>query len=289
LSKDQKALVDSLFLRIEPGIKQLIPKATVIDLMKYKSALKQTLVNIVIKPNEFSLAGATEYIEYGYRDFQAAKLLYRNGEVAPSIYHISQAYEKAIKAFCAAVGVTTLEELRIHCAPRILLQMIKTHLNTEMANILKSLHNKDYRDLLKQANRLVNSEPSKLAKLSMKSTDREVGIEDLICLADNLLAANPQLEETETAAKNVFMYYLPEYSEYIDSFSTIVLGQASGQCYLFGLITYAHENYTRYPNGILAITEYADPLGIVQAAPLLIERIPKTLEIVKQVISMQAV
>ena len=60
-------------------------------------------------------------------------------------------------------------------------------------------------------------------------------------------------------------------------------GQAAGQCYIFGVLTFSHESYTRYPSGLLEPQDYTQGLGIVQAIPIIIERIPRTLDLVSDV------
>jgi len=229
---------------------------------------------------------ADKYLTAGEMDERAARLLFQFGELALSVYHIQQAAEKAMKGFCLSVGDVTIEQLRgTHRTAQPLLKIIEQRPASEMTSILSGTGNKDYRLAIRQVKKLVNSDQQKLSKLPMRSNVREVGIETLVKVADALAANEPVLEQKEDEVKRVLATCLPEYKQSIVTYSLVKYGQAAGQCYIFGTLTFPHENYTRYPGGYLDPQDYTQELGIVQAIPAIIERIPRMLNLVREVIS----
>lgn len=277
-------LIETLWLRVKPGIKKLMPKANQIDLLRTEVLVKRTLKHVVIRRDTYSLDIADKYIGAGEADYRAANLLFQHGELALSVYHIQQAIEKTMKAFCLSIGDVTIKELlTTHRTPQPLLKIIEEKPGSEMMSILSSLGNRDYKTAITQVKRLVNSDQQRLANLPMNSSPRVLGIEGLIRVADALFTTHPLLEQKENEVKTVFAEYLPEYKESINTYSSVKFGQAAGQCYIFGVLTFPHESYTRYPGGFLEPQDYTQGLGIVQAIPIIIERIPRTLDLVRDV------
>jgi len=284
--KNGDELIEILWHRIEPGIKKLMPKANQIDLLRTKVLIKRTLKYIVIKRDAYSLDMADKYLDAGEADYRAAKLLFQHKEFALSVYHIQQAIEKAMKAFCLSIGDVTIKELlTTHRTPQPLLNLIEEKPGSEMISILNSLGNRDYKATITQVKKLVNSDQQRLAKLPLNSSARILGIETLIRVADAIFTTHPLLEQKENEVKTVFAEYLPEYKESIVTYSLVKSGQAAGQCYILGVLTFPHESYTRYPGGFLEPQDYTQEIGIVQAIPTIIERIPRTLGLVRDITS----
>lgn len=285
VNENEDELVETLWLRVEPGIKKLMPKADQIDLLGIKVLVKRVLKHVVIRRDSSSLDMADKYVAAGEADDRAANSLFQHGELALSVYHVQQAIEKAMKAFCLSVGDVTIEELRTtHRTPQPLLRIIEERPGSEMMSVLKSLGNRDYKTAITRVKKLVNSDQQQLAKLPMESSARELGIEVPIRVADALLTTHPLLEQKENEGKTVFAEYLPEYKESIVTYSLVKFGQAGGQCCILGALTFPHESYTRYPGGFLEPRDYTQELGIVQAIPTIMERTPRTLALVRDVI-----
>lgn len=154
-----------------------------------------------------------------------------------------------------------------------------------MATIFSGIANKDYRRSAKEARKLVNSDlagQQQLAQLPLRSDKRELTIELLLKLCDQLMAINPLLENEEEV-KRVLARCLPEYADSIMTYSLIKYGQAAGRCYILGALTFVHENCTRYPGSYLEPQDYTKQLGIVEAAPELIEKIAGAFGLVSEV------
>jgi len=277
-------LVESLWNRIEPGIRKLMPKADQIDLFRTKALIKRTLKHIAIQRDSYSLDVADKYLDAGEADYRAATLLFEHKEFALTVYHIQQAIEKAMKSFCLSIGDVSVEELSTtHRTPLPLLKIIEEKPGSEMISVLNSIGNQDYRVTVRQVKRLVNSDQQRLANLPLNSSARALDIETLIRVADAVFTTHPLLEQKENEVKAVFAEYLPEYKESIVAYSSVKSGQAAGQCYILGVLTFPHESYTRYPGGFLEPQDYTEGIGIVQAIPIMIQRIPRTLGLVRDV------
>jgi len=285
-NENEDKLIETVWRRVEPGIKKLMPGASYNDLLEIKVLLKRALKHAAIRRDPLSLDMADKYLAAGEADYWAVNLLFKHRELALSVYHIQQAIEKAMKAFYLSVGDVTIEELRkTHRTPQLLLKIIEERHGREMISALNSLGNRDYKAAITQVKKLVNSDQQQLAKLPMKSSARVRGIEELIEVADALITTQPLLEKKENEAKTVFSEYLPEYKESLVTYPLVKIGQAGLQCYILGMLTFPHESYTRYPGGFLEPQDYTQALGIVQAIPIIIERVPRTLSLVRDVIS----
>ena len=285
-NENEDKLIETVWRRVEPVIKKLMPGASYNDLRRVEVLVKRALKHVTIRRDPLSLDMADMYLAAGEADYRAADLLLQHGELALSVYHIQQAIEKAMKAFCLSVGDVTIEELRTtHRTPQPLLKIIEERPGSEMINVLNSLGNRDYKAAITQVKRLVNNDQQQLAKLPMKSSARVYGIDVLIKVAGALLTTHPLLEKKEKEVKTVFADYLPEYKESIVTYSLVKFGQAALQCYILGVLTFPHESCTRYPGGFLEPQDYTHALGIVQAIPFLIEQVPRTLGLVQDVIS----
>jgi len=277
-------LVESLWNRIEPGIRKLMPKADQIDLLRTKALMKHTLKHIAIKRDSYSLDVADKYLDAGEADYGATTLLFERKQFALTVYRIQQAIEKAMKSFCLSIGDVSVEELSTtHRTPLPLLKIIEEKPGSEMISVLNSIGNRDYRVTVRQVKRLVNSDQQRLANLPLNSSAGALDIETLIRVADAVFATHPLLEQKENEVKAVFAEYLPEYRESIVAYSSVKSGQAAGQCYILGVLTFPHESYTRYPGGFLEPRDYTERIGIVQAIPIMIQRIPRTLGLVRDV------
>jgi hypothetical protein len=278
-------LVERLWSRIEPGIRKLMPKADQIDLLRTKALMKRTLKHIAIHRDSYSLDVADKYLDAGEADYRAASLLFERKEFALTVYHIQQAIEKAMKSFCLSIGDVSVEELpTTHRTPLPLLKIIEEKPGSEMISVLRSIGNQDYRVTVRQVKRLVNSDQQRLASLPLNSSAGALDIETLVRVADAVFTTHPSLEQKEDEVKAVFAEYLPEYKESIVAYSSVKSGQAGGQCYILGVLTFPHESYTRYPGALLEPQDYTEGLGIVQAIPIVIQRIPRTLSLVRDLI-----
>jgi len=281
--------LDSIWPRVKPCIKQLVPQMSQTDLFRTRAMLARILKASVQQLEPLTLDYADKYLAAGEADSKAAAILYQSGELALSVYHIQQAAEKAMKGFCLSVGAVTMEQLRkTHRTPQLILKTIEQWPGSEMSTILSGIDNKDYKRAIKKAKKLVNSDrvgQEQLAKLLLRSDKFELSIEVLLQLSDQLMAATPLLEQKEDEVKKVMAKCLPEYANSIMTYSLMKYGQAIGQCYIFGVLTFLHESYTRYPGGPLEPQDYTSKLGIVQAIPAIIERTPRMLNLVWDVIS----
>lgn len=281
--------IDELWPRVEPGIRQLVPSMSHVHLLKTKAMINRVLRNSLGSVDVSTLDYAEKYLAAGKLDIAAAEILLTAKQFTLSVYHIQQAAEKAMKAYCLGLGALTDKQVRrSHRTPQLILRTIEKWPGSEMNSIFSSITNRDYRKLSKEAVKLVNSDltgQQQLAKLPLKSDKRELTIELLLRLYDQLLKANSFLDHEEDQVKEVLARCLPEYAGSIMNYSFVKYGQAAGQCYILGALTFLHENYTRYPGGYLEPQDYTEHLGIVEAAPELIQKIAVASNLVAEVIT----
>lgn len=281
--------IDALWPRVEPGIRQLVPNMSQVDLLRTKALVKRVLSASLRLVDSYTLDYADKYLVAGNLDITAAKILFEFEQFALSVYHIQQATEKAMKAYCLGLGVLTIDQVRVsHRTPQFILSAIDQWPSSEMATIFSGIANKDYKRCAKEVKKLVNSDlagQQRLAKLPLRSNKREFTIEVLFKLCDQLMLINPLLEQKEDEVKRVLAKCLPEYADSIMTYSLIKYGQAAGQCYILGALTFLHENFTRYPGGYLEPQDYTKQLGIVEAVPELVERIATAFDLVSDVIA----
>lgn len=281
--------IEALWLRVEPGIRKLMPKMSQVDFLRTKALVKRVLAASLKPVDSAALDEAEKYLMAGNLDIPAARILFEAQQFALSVYHIQQAAEKAMKAYCLGIGALTIEQVRrSHRTPLLILSVIDQWPGSEMATIFSGIANKDYKRCAKEAKRFVNSDPAgqqRLAKLPLRSDKREFGIEVFLELCDQLMLKNPFLEQKEDEVKRVLLECLPEYTNSIMSYSLIKYGQAAGQCYILGTLTFVHESCTRYPGGYVEPQDYTKQLGIVEAAPELIGKIARAFNLVGDVIA----
>ena len=281
---------DELWERVE-GAKPLIERergspVPDVEWQAYKRSLERMMNTPFEALHSPFLDMCREYLAAARDDALAAEVLYnRNGQAALTLYHIQQGIEKATKALCVAIGIATPESLRsTHRTPQPLLTALGGDFLGGRAKEFLSTIDKGYRDKLKRANVLVNNRQDELARLPFRSTSWDVGIEDLLETLDNLARHQEWFEQKEENVKRILAGCLPEYEAQILAFAEAKYGLAAPNCLVLGAITYPHESSTRYPGGPLEPHHYEGDLGIVEAIPSLLERMPSTIESVEELV-----
>jgi hypothetical protein len=204
------------------------------------------------------------------------------------LYHLQQAAEKGTNAFCLALGITNPHKLKSHHrSPVFLLQALNSAYLLNFERLLSNIGGKNYRRVLKQVNKTINGEPEYLARLPFGSTRGSLGIRALFDTLDNLGAGSSTIEDVERKVKEAVAECLPEFQDIALNYSTEGMGLLGVNCYLLGVLTFPHESYTRYPGGNLEPQDYNNELGIVQAVPQLLNRVPTMIEEIGQFVERQ--
>ena len=138
--------IDALWPRVEPGIRQLVPNMSQVDLLRTKALVKRVLSASLRPVDSSTLDYADKYLVAGNLDIRAAKILFEAEQFALSVYHIQQATEKAMKAYCLGLGALTIDQVRVsHRTPQFILSTIDQWPGSEMTTIFSGIANKDYK------------------------------------------------------------------------------------------------------------------------------------------------
>lgn len=280
---------DTIWARVQPArarINRPTPKPVQeADWLRLRVVLQRLCARSPSESSAPDLGLCEGYVWSAKEDTRAAELLDKNGHASLSVYHLQQAAEKGMKAFCLAGGIATGESLkRTHRTPQPLLTALASDYLGDMTSLFSRLANKDYRGTLRRVDRLVNSEPHALALLPFKSSRTQLGIEVLLRTLDAVARSQPLLDDKEEEVKTILAECLPEYKDAIMAFSVGEGGHAAVQCYILGALTFPHESPTRYPGGFIEPQQYDRNLGIVQAIPSLVERMPLMITSVEEVL-----
>ncbi|MCH8281462.1 MAG: HEPN domain-containing protein [Chloroflexi bacterium] len=273
--------IEKLLCRIEPCISILLPSQFFPSNRPLLGLMLKSMIAAAsspLRPLEF-LDLCRRYISAAEIDCKDASILYAGAAHSGAVYHLQQAVEKGMKAFCLALGIATPESLRnTHRTPQPLLQALKAAYLVNFERLFSNVGGKDYRRLIKQVDVVVNSEQKSLARLPFTSTRGELGISRLFATLDNISDGRQRLEDTEVQVKEAVAQCLPEYRDAALSYSTNGIGIVGIQYYILGALTFPHESYTRYPGKVLEPWDYNKELGIVQAVPELLNRVPIMIE-----------
>ena len=218
-------------------------------------------------------------------DLRAAEVLYQYSLPALTVYHLQQAAEKVTKALCLLMGRTRLA--KSHRSPQPILNLLGRFLRI-YGKTLQVLMDTEFSKNLADANRLVNNEHHSLVGVPFSSSDKELGITNLLSIFDLFSKDEPLMREIEESIAVAVSLYQPLFPGIAELKPAIAhglnLGRAAVMCYILGALTFAHETPTRYPGGQLEPKDYTAELGIVQAIPELLKRSPLMIASVEKVL-----
>lgn len=238
---------------------------------------------------------AMEFLKYSDQDISSAKMLYDNGVYSNSLYFLQQSVEKLSKSY--ASGFFFLDKKNIknvsHYSPLACIKILEKFssflTNMEIALYstgiinreelgLKNLSTKRYENMLKKtakdAARMEFAEISSLLNIGKRTTslfenpDFKGEIQELLLSSkeDIQLYTREEDKEKETQAVDFILNNLDEF--FTDNYYMYLT-----ELYILGIITYPHENQTRYPDAGMRFDEYNEELGIVQQFNNIFDRV----------------
>ena len=196
------------------------------------------------------------------RDIKSCRVLCSKKIYPHAIYHFQQAVEKAMKAYCLGLGILSIEEIRGHDTPYVLLKGLFE--KTGMKAMFKG-SNSQSKILLDKAWE-VKDDPVKrlgIAKMPFDQIMYELECIDADSQRAKLIADATQAVLFKAAqSKGVNKPALP----------LILLTFHIMPClYRLSVISFPHEAFTRYPDDEeMTPADYVSELGIVKALPKMI-------------------
>jgi hypothetical protein len=237
------------------------------------------------------------YLECAKRDIAASKLLYKKKDYPNSIYHLQRATEKIVRGYFNLQTLLNLPEIRQvgHKTPTAFLQLLKRNRLKEHLLKLKLLsHGVDFNPLdniiFTKNNLNSNSTRLELAKLNRESIEKLILVIDSISPANGKFSFESILEQkritwdkAEAQIRQLFKSLnLPV--ERLDSKTLkMMVNQFESEfriplyvfvsLYALAVITFPHEEFTRYPDREIEPSHYTENLVVVSEFDALIGRV----------------
>jgi len=238
------------------------------------------------RPTLENIQYARSFIRSAEMDSKASAILFKEGIFALSVFHIQQSVEKLCKAYLLTYGVVDMEYLKKeigHNSPLIFTKMVEImfdfipiikqaspEMNTDIAGISnlvidvnKSLRNKnELPQIVKPTyNNIIDAFEKFDTFLTITFSD---GIPALK-LVMNLLLRPSRIDDWDKSDPEIDGLVNSSIEKVSNNFSLIILA----------ILTFPHEQCTRYPDMKPCPDDYTSDFGIVRSIPIILERIGK--------------
>ena len=222
--------------------------------------------NSIPVASEIEIKFTKDFISCSKRDLEVAEILYMQDYYEHSIYFLQQSVEKIIKAYLIYMGNITKNELKElnHKSPKAFLM----HLDANWVNQVLDSTSKLFDSNLEQDKEFLKKklkEPyENYAKLSKDFIIKFINEYKKISNAEKEIIKPEVVQEFEdflVKTNNIDPLKLPK----IDL--NIIMAFSRGFKVLLPLsfVTFVHQAFTRYPDGMIKPSDYNKELGIVQS------------------------
>lgn len=199
-----------------------------------------------------------DFLNEAERDIKSCRVLYSKKIYPHAVYHCQQAVEKAMKGYCLALGILSIEEVKSHDTPYLLLKGLFE--KTGMKEMLQSLSAESKSLLDKTWEAQHNLEK----RLEIARMPFEQIIHEII-----------NIDKDKQRSRQILDSLIP-LSATIRINSPLPLEITTlpvlASLYRLGAMSFPHEAFTRYPDDEkMNPTKYAPELGIVKAIPKMTE------------------
>jgi HEPN domain-containing protein len=199
-----------------------------------------------------------DFLNEAERDVRSCRVLYSIKMYPHAVYHFQQAVEKAMKGYCLAVGMLSLEEVRSHDTPYLLLKGLFE--KTGMKEMLKNL-GPESKSVLDRAWEAQHNREKRLEIARMR-------FEQIIHELSELDKDKKRIKQLLDSLTSLAATVRPGSPLPLEIMTLPVLASL----YRLGAISFPHEAFTRYPDDEEMIpTEYVRELGVVKAIPKMTE------------------
>lgn len=225
---------------------------------------------------------ANEFLKTSRDDLRASEIMYEKGLYALAVYHLQQAVEKATKTYCLAFGMATAAETK-----RIGHDSLKGHLiyAKKLSRFIPEFGQIDPRcnvdlaradELERRRLEIARFDGATIDEIlsAFDVVDRsfDVQVPQLVnwmrLMVAGMIKEEPRSEESKSNANNVSR----RIEEAIPLIRTVPF------LFVASVLTFPHEEFTRYPDKEIKPWDYGMSMGIVARMPTLIVRVEKSLQ-----------
>ncbi|MBA7620514.1 hypothetical protein ES703_27864 [subsurface metagenome] len=228
---------------------------------------------IAWKAEEKSKKLSIDFLNEADRDIKSYRILYLKKIYPHAIYHFQQAVEKAMKGYCLGLGILSIEEIKGHDIPYVLLKGIFE--KTGMKGMLQS-SNVESKSLL---DKVWEAKDDRAIRLKIARMPFEQIIHEL----NNIDNDRQKIEQICGSLIRLAVDIKINSETLPLEFTTL---PAMASLYRLGSMSFPHEAFTRYPDDEKMIpTKYGPKLGIVKASPMMTNYLIKALKELKRVLA----
>ncbi len=242
--------------KIKTIIKQAFPDDKTLEnnidgIMEFIKAKK-----IAWKADEKSRKLSIDFLDEANRDIKSCRILYSKKIYSHAVYHFQQAVEKAMKGYCLGLGILSIEEIKFHDTPYVLLKGIFE--KTGIKGMLQS-SNVESKSLLDKAWEAKDNR-EKLLEIA------RMPFEQIIYELNNIDNDRQKIELIRGSLIRLAVHININSETLPLEFTTL---PAMASLYRLGSMSFPHEAFTRYPDGDMTPRDYTADLGVVKAIPKL--------------------
>src|SRR4030042_3907358 len=190
-------------------------------------------------PSQGQVRKAQEDLDLARQDLMLSKLSYDAKIFNLACYHIQQSVEKTTKAYYKLLGILEDNAIRktSHDPPELFLRMVELPWVQSFARLAENVSGTQAVSDTSKAQALIDTEieRARIARISS-------------AVINQMLDLIPQIEKATAP-------FFPLTNE--------DLVMASLRLYLLASVTFPHERYSRYADGVVKPREYTPKLGIV--------------------------
>lgn len=195
-----------------------------------------------------------DFLNEAERDIKSCKVLYSKKIYPHAVYHLQQAVEKAMKGYCLALGMLSIEEVKSHDTPYLLLKGLFE--KTGMKEMLQGL-SAESKSLLDKAWEAKDNREKRLETARMP-------FEQIIHELSNIDKDKQRIRQLLDSLISLAATIRPNSPLPLEIMTLPVLASL----YRLGVLSFPHEAFTRYPDDERMIpTDYVRELGVVKAIP----------------------
>ncbi|MDD4984212.1 MAG: HEPN domain-containing protein [Dehalococcoidales bacterium] len=205
------------------------------------------------------------FLDEAERDVKSCRTLHSKKIYSHSVYHLQQAVEKSMKGYCLGLGILSIQEIRSHDTPYVLLKGLFE--KTGMKSILES-SDKDTKDRFDKAWDAIENPEKRLEIARLPFQQIMDNLRDI----DNYQSISKRigilLSQLAVQVKGKSEPLPPEISTLSIMASLYILGTAS----------FPHEEFTRYPDRQMTPVDYVCDLGIVKAVTKMTDYLTRSIK-----------